>query len=117
MSPQQHASRYERKFFVGARILSWIRFIWFSSVAGLLPGLGLAQDSTNAAAPGVNLAVVATPSSSFVSGDAMLTALTDGSTPPSSRATCHGSYGNWPRTGTQWVEYDWSQPISTKQMG
>jgi len=116
MSPQQHASRYERKFFVGARILSWIRFIWFLSVAGLLPGLGLAQDSTNAAAPGVNLAVVATPSSSFVSGDATLTALNDGSTPRSSRDTRHGSYGNWPRTGTQWVEYDWSQPISTKQM-
>ncbi len=61
----------------------------------------------------VNLAVVATPSSSYVSGDTTLAALNDEHEPQSSRDRSRGSYGNWNRTGTQWVQYDWSQPIST----
>ena len=28
----------------------------------------------------------------------------------------HGCYGNWPQSGTQWVQLEWSQPISTKQV-
>jgi uncharacterized protein len=71
-----------------------------------------AQDSN----PPVNLAAVATPSSSFVSGDTTVAALNDGYTPRNSRDNRRGTYGNWPRTGTQWVEYDWSQPVSTKQI-
>src|SRR6266545_1387432 len=81
----------------------------------LLAEVALAQDA-NAPATGVNIAVVATPSSSYVSGDTRDTALNDGSTPRSSRGDRRGAYGNWPRTGTQWVQYDWSQPISTKQI-
>jgi len=92
-------------------VASFARLVFLSSIAGLLPVLAAAQDSA-----GVNLAVVATPSSSFTSGDTTLTALNDGFTPRSSRDTRRGSYGNWPRTGTQWVQYDWIQPISTKQM-
>jgi len=42
--------------------------------------------------------------------------LNDGFAPRNSRDNWRGSYGNWPRQGTQWVQYDWSQPISTKQM-
>jgi DUF1680 family protein len=64
----------------------------------------------------VNIAIVATPSSSYVSGDTREAALNDGSSPRSSRGDRRGSYGNWPRTGTQWVQYEWSQPISTKQI-
>src|ERR1043166_4593566 len=64
----------------------------------------------------VNLAVVATASSSYVSGDTSVTALNDDLAPRNSRDNGHGSYGNWPHTGTQWVEYDWPQPISTKQI-
>jgi DUF1680 family protein len=63
----------------------------------------------------VNMAVVATPSSSFASGDTRNEALNDGFNPRNSRDTRRGTYGNWPRTGTQWVQYEWSQPISTKQ--
>lgn len=63
---------------------------------------------------GVNLAVVATPSTSYVSGDTSLRALNDNNNPRNSRQRGPGSYGNWPRTGTQWVQYDWTQPISTK---
>jgi len=63
-----------------------------------------------------NLALAATPSSSYVSGDTTLAALNDGFTPRNSRDTSHGTYGNWNRTGTQWVDYTWSQPISTNQV-
>ncbi len=69
-----------------------------------------------AATPPANLAVVATPSASYVSGDTSVTALNDNSNPRNSRQRGTGSYGNWPRTGTQWVQYDWSQPMSTRQI-
>jgi DUF1680 family protein len=71
---------------------------------------------TNTPASGVNLALVATPSSSYVSGDTRNTALNDGITPRNSRDNRRGSYGNWPRQGTQWVQYEWTQPISTKEI-
>ena len=69
-----------------------------------------------AAEPAANLALVASPSCSYVSGDTSLTALNDDTNPRNSRQREPGSYGNWPRTGTQWVQYDWSQPISTKRI-
>ncbi|MEJ2701311.1 MAG: hypothetical protein P8Z79_02610 [Sedimentisphaerales bacterium] len=47
-----------------------------------------------------NLAVVAEPSSSYVSGDTSLAALNDKHDPASSRDRRHGSYGNWPSRGT-----------------
>ena len=79
---------------------------------GIFSSQLLAQNSN---AP-VNLAVVAQASASEVSGDTSVTALNDGFTPRNSADNRRGSYGNWPNTGTQWVEYDWSQPISTKQI-
>lgn len=73
----------------------------------LLPALATAQ---------VNMALVATPSSSYVSGDTSLKALNDGVEPRNSRDNRRGSYGNWNRRGTQWVQYEWSQPISTNKV-
>ncbi len=64
----------------------------------------------------VNLAVVATPSTSFVSGHETLAAVHDGFEPAHSKDTSHGEYGNWPERGTQWVQYEWSQPISTRKI-
>ncbi len=99
-----------------------------ASVAFGLAGLASAQGNAAAggfrrggfAAPevpeGVNLAVVAVPSASNVSGDTTLGALNDGSNPRSSRSSRGGTYGNWPSRGTQWVQYDWSQPISTNRI-
>jgi uncharacterized protein len=86
-----------------------------------LPLLGCVLSLCASPAPaqetaGVNLAVVATPSGSYTSGDTRLSALNDNVTPRNSRDARHGSYGNWPRTGTQWVQYDWSQPISTRRI-
>ncbi|HQL72629.1 MAG: Non-reducing end beta-L-arabinofuranosidase [Planctomycetes bacterium ADurb.Bin126] len=58
-----------------------------------------------------NLALVAEPSTSFVSGHETLAAVNDGHTPRHSDDKKHGAYGNWNRQGTQWVQYDWSQPV------
>lgn len=64
----------------------------------------------------VNMAVVAKPSTSYVSGDTSVSALNDGREPTRSRDRRRGSYGNWPRTGTQWVQYDWPRPISSNKI-
>ena len=65
-----------------------------------------AEDSAQSAtSAGANLALVATSSTSFVSGHETITALNDGATPANSNDKSHGAYGNWPRTGTQWVQY------------
>jgi DUF1680 family protein len=64
----------------------------------------------------VNLAKVATPTASYVSGDTKLSALNDGFNPNNSRDQSHGTYGNWPRTEPQWVQYEWSKPVTTNHV-
>lgn len=71
--------------------------------------LAMASSEEDAA----NLAIVATPSASYCSGDTSVEALQDGHSPRSSRGGPHGTYGNWNRKGTQWVQYDWPVSIST----
>src|SRR3974390_2022766 len=89
----------------------------FAAATGLFTSSVFAQNLTDQGqAPAINLALVAAPSSSFVSGDTTVSALNDGFTPNSSADAHHGSYGNWNRTGTQWVQYDWPQSISTRQV-
>jgi uncharacterized protein len=63
-----------------------------------------------------NLALVASATTSYVSGHETITALNDGQDPANSNDKSHGAYGNWPRNGTQWVQYDWNQPISTDRI-
>lgn len=62
---------------------------------------------------GMNLAVVAKASTSYVSPHETIDALNDNSAPRHSNDKSKGAYGNWPRKGTQWVQYEWTQPIST----
>ena len=64
----------------------------------------------------VNLAKVATPTASHISGDTKLSALNDGFDPANSRDDSHGSYGNWPRTDAQWIQYEWSKPVTTNRI-
>ena len=64
----------------------------------------------------INLAVVATPSTSYVSGHETLAAINDGFDPRNSNDRRHGQYANWPRRGLQWVQYEWQQPISTNKI-
>lgn len=86
------------------------------SIAALLCLTAL-MACTAADAADLNLSIVAEPSTSHVSGDhAALAALSDGHDPQSSRDRSHGSYGNWPSRGTQWVQYEWSRPVSTKKI-
>ncbi len=66
--------------------------------------------------PPANLALVATASTSFVSGHETITALNDGSSPAHSDDKSRGACGNWSRTGTQWVQYDWPQTIQTDRV-
>ena len=65
------------------------------------------------APPGANLALVAEATTSFVSGHETITALNNGAVPAHSDDKRRGAYGNWPRRGTQWVQYEWSRPIAT----
>ncbi len=91
----------------------------FRSLPALLLSLAMVATciAVESASEGeLNLAVVATPSTSFVSGHETLGAVNDGFDPAHSNDTRHGAYGNWPRSGTQWVQYEWSQPISTKKV-
>ena len=88
------------------------KLLFVIACAALVPLPIPAQEST---VP-VNLAPVASPSALYVSGDTSVSALNSGAMPRSSRDNRQGSYGNWPQHGTQWVEYDWSQPISTKEI-
>lgn len=83
----------------------------FAATAG--NGFALGQAKTGEP---INLAKVATPSSSFISGDTKLLALNDGFTPRNSADGRRGSYGNWPRTDTVWVQYDWVQPVTTNKI-
>ena len=79
----------------GARAVS-------ASIASAAPG----------AAPASNLAPFATASASSASGHKSLTAIQDGHAPHSSNDYAHGTYGNWPSHGTQWVQYDWPVEVS-----
>jgi DUF1680 family protein len=81
----------------------------------LLPGAAAAAEE-EPSATGMNLAPFATPGTSFVSGHETLSAINDGFPPQSVRDHSHGCYGNWPQTGTQWVQYTWSQPVSTARI-
>ena len=74
---------------------------------------GSSQPAAKMAGQSVNLALYATPSTSFVSGHETLEAINDGFEPAGVGDHRHGAYGNWPRTGTQWVQYQWQEPIST----
>ncbi|MCX8155587.1 MAG: glycoside hydrolase family 127 protein [Verrucomicrobiae bacterium] len=82
----------------------------------LAAALALVAGALGLPAAEVNLALVASPSTSYVSPHETLAALNDGFTPAHSDDKRHGAYGNWPRTGTQWVQYDWSQPIATRRV-
>lgn len=59
-----------------------------------------------------DLAPFGTLSTSFVSGNQSLGAITQGIRPRNSADDIHGAYGNWPKLGTQWLECAWNQPVS-----
>ncbi len=62
-----------------------------------------------------NIAPKATASTSYCSSWESISALNDGYDPSSSNDRSHSVYGNWPETGTQWVQYDFSQKYTISQ--
>jgi len=85
----------------------------------LAPKTSIAQDTRPTppdANTGINLALVATASTSFVSGDQSIATINSGLNPRNSRDNSRGAYGNWPHVGTEWLEYDWSKPINTNRI-
>lgn len=77
------------------------------SVAGAEPAGTTGIDPSS-----VNLARVATASGGYVSGDTSYAALNSGAEPANSGDIAKGSYGTWPRTDKQWVEYAWDVPVT-----
>jgi len=64
------------------------------------------------AKPGrVNVALYAKASTSYVSGHEMLDAVNDGFKLKHSNDKRYGAYGNWPRKGTHWIQYEWTKPV------
>ncbi|MEJ5171247.1 MAG: beta-L-arabinofuranosidase domain-containing protein, partial [Fimbriimonadales bacterium] len=78
----------------------------------LAMGFGLSRQASER----TNLAPVAESSTSYVSPHEKLSALNDGYEPRGSWDRGPAAYGNWPRRGTQWVEYRWPKPISTDRI-
>jgi hypothetical protein len=93
--------------------------VFVADCQGAVHALRLEDGETlwRAALPGGSLhSGVASATTSFVSGHETIDALNDGFTPAHSDDKSHGAYGNWPRSGTQWVEYEWKRPISTARV-
>ena len=84
------------------------------TVIGLVSMIAMmSMNQTSANPPSrANLAIVAKPSTSFVSGHERLEAINDGVEPRRSNDTSRGAYGNWPQRGTQWVEYAWPKAVT-----
>jgi hypothetical protein len=60
-----------------------------------------------------DLALTATPSASYTSPWEHVTAINDGIYPTSSNDSQDIRWGCWPQTGQQWIELDWTQPVTT----
>jgi DUF1680 family protein len=98
-------------------MISPMRLSVFSALLLLVVCLLLSTvDADTSPTPPTNLALYARPVTSYVSGHESLDAINNGFNPKNSADHDHGAYGNWPQTGTQWVEYDWPKPISTSKV-
>lgn len=72
----------------------------------------LSESNFDAEADSINIALIATPSTSFVSGWESIDAVNDGFIPSDSNDKSKTAYGNWSNPNTyQWVQYDWDQPF------
>jgi DUF1680 family protein len=91
--------------------------ILLAALAVWLAPMHRATGDETAAHAALNLALYATPSTSYVSGHESLDAINNGYEPRDIADHSHGAYGNWPRTGRQWVEYEWPTPVSTNKVG
>ncbi len=75
-----------------------------------------AASAQSADADRVNLAYVAQATASYTSGDTKVVMINDDRTPRRSRVAPNEAWGTYNRRGTQWVQYDWAQPITTNSV-
>lgn len=73
------------------------------------------QVSTSSTTQKINIASKAVVSSSYCSDWENISALNDGFDPSSSNDRSHYVYGNWPQTGTQWVQYSFDKKYTISQ--
>jgi hypothetical protein len=85
-----------------------------SAFDGAITSMDAVMISADTAA---NLALTALScSTSYCSPLENVNAINDGIDPASSYEHGWSTYGNWPQTGTQWVQYNWSSSISTSRI-
>jgi M6 family metalloprotease-like protein len=70
------------------------------------------QPTTPDTSKGTNIAGQAAASTSYVSDWEKISALNDGVDPSSSSDRSGAVYGNWPETGTQWVQYTFNKNVT-----
>jgi len=97
--------------------LRFFRSLAISFIAIFLAFYGSACDQrpeTKADDIALNLAIIASPSSLSGRPSTALEALNDGHDPANSQDRSRGSFAIWSRTAEpQWVEYGWTQAVST----
>jgi len=85
---------------------------WKSQWIGVKPP-SPPTEHMDATKPGrVNVALFAKASTSYVSGHESLDAVNDGFKLNNSNDKRYGAYGNWPKKGTHWVQYEWPKPVN-----
>jgi hypothetical protein len=88
-------------------------FLTISASASQLAGTGTNvtfKEDLQISGDSINIALIATPTTSMVSGWENLNAVNDGFVPKSSNDKTHTAYGNWNSPNTiNWVQYDWGQ--------
>lgn len=68
-----------------------------------------AFDASETTSDSINVALIATASTSFVSSWESIDAVNDGFTPSNSNDKTNGAYGNWDNSDTwEWVQYEWN---------
>lgn len=81
-------------------------------LTGIFQVNAFALSANEAEGDSINIALIATPSTSFVSGWEKLDAVNDGFVPANSGDKSNTAYGNWSNPDSyQWVQYDWGQPF------
>ncbi|AAK76811.1 M6 family metalloprotease-like protein [Clostridium acetobutylicum] len=83
-----------------------------SQISGLGSDMTFVQSGLVINNPYTNIAGQATASTSYVSDWESISALNDGKDPTSSNDRSGAVYGNWPKTGSQWIEYQFNKPFT-----
>lgn len=90
-------------------MIPWLIFLLTIYISGINVKIVSSQTSDR------NLAIVATPTSSFRYGGIM-NSLNDGLIPNNSGRMRSSGNSSQQRSGTQWIQYEWKQPVTTGEI-